>query len=277
MAIKEKLQVQALTIAGFDSGGGAGLQADLKVFQELFVYGTSVLTALPIQNTLGVKGVFDIPLSAIEQQLAVVFEDFKLQAVKTGMLFTSEIIHLVANYIKQFEFGPLVVDPVMIAKSGQKLLLDSAIESMITELLPQANVITPNIPEAEVLLNRPINTKGEIVQAAFDLQKIGVDNVVIKGGHSQDNLHSDDLLLLADGKLHWLKSERFDTKNTHGTGCTFSACITAELAKGKSVYEAVIFAKKYIQLAISHPIAVGCGHGPTNHFAYRQESLNERD
>lgn len=276
MSISKKKCVQALSIAGFDSGGGAGMQADLKVFQELMVYGTTVLTALPIQNTLGVKKVYDIPLASIEAQLEVVFEDFELSAIKTGMLFTSEIIQLVSNYLKNHDFGALVIDPVMIAKSGQKLLLDSAINNMIELLIPLATVITPNIPEAELLLKRSINSSKEMISAAYDLQKLGVKNVIIKGGHSESSTQSDDLLLLEDGSYHWLTSTRYDTQNTHGTGCTFSAAITAELAKGKSILEAVEFAKEYIQMAISHPIAVGHGYGPTNHFAYREEMQNEK-
>ncbi|MGX7264008.1 bifunctional hydroxymethylpyrimidine kinase/phosphomethylpyrimidine kinase [Enterococcus crotali] len=266
---------QALTIAGFDSGGGAGMQADLKTFQERFVFGTSVLTALPIQNAQGVKKVYDIPLEAIQDQLAIVKEDFKLSAVKTGMLFTAEITHLVSEFLKTADFGPLVIDPVMIAKSGHALLKDSAVRSLIEELLPQAFVITPNIPEAEVISNMPIKTKAEMIIAAKKIQALGAKNIVVKGGHHLEGTQSTDLLLLEDGQLDWLSAPRINTKNTHGTGCTFSACITAELAKGSSVRSAVHIAKAFIQAAIADGIQVGLGNGPTNHWAYRKVESNE--
>ncbi|MGX7420527.1 bifunctional hydroxymethylpyrimidine kinase/phosphomethylpyrimidine kinase [Carnobacterium gallinarum] len=272
MTLAKIKQVQALTIAGFDSGGGAGLQADLKTFQECKVFGTSVLTALPIQNTRGVKKVYDIPLAAIQDQLEVVAEDFKISAYKMGMLFTTEIIQLIAAFIQGQDFGYLVVDPVMIAKSGQKLLLDSAITSLIKDILPLATVITPNLPEAEVILQRKIEGSIEMEQAAYELQRLGAKNVVIKGGHSQDFEVSADVLLLDDGTIHWFSSPRIDTENTHGTGCTFSACITAELAKGASVKEAVEIAKAFIEAALSYPIDVGHGHGPTNHWAYNERN-----
>lgn len=268
--------IQALTIAGFDSGGGAGMQADLKTFQERSVFGTSVLTALPIQNTQGVKKVYDIPLEAIQDQLEVVKEDFKISAVKTGMLFTTEIIYLVSTFLKTSDFGPLVIDPVMIAKSGHALLKDSAVKSLIEDLLPQAFVVTPNIPEAEVISNMTITTKEEMLTAAKNIQLLGVKNVVIKGGHYLEKTQSSDLLLLENGQIEWLSAPRINTKNTHGTGCTFSACITAELAKGQSVRAAVHTAKEFIQAAIADGIQVGLGNGPTNHWAYRKVERNGR-
>lgn len=261
---------QALTIAGFDSGGGAGMQADLKTFQERFVFGTSVLTALPIQNTQGVKKVYDIPIEAIQDQLEAVKEDFKISAVKTGMLFTTEIIQLVSTFLKTVDFGPLVIDPVMIAKSGHALLKDSAVKALIQELLPQACVVTPNIPEAEVITNMKIITKDDMITAAKKVQALGAKNIVVKGGHHLDDKKSPDLLLLENGQIDWFSAPRINTKNTHGTGCTFSACITAELAKGNSVEIAVHKAKEYIQAAIADGIQVGFGNGPTNHWAYRK-------
>ncbi|MBP1047478.1 bifunctional hydroxymethylpyrimidine kinase/phosphomethylpyrimidine kinase [Enterococcus sp. BWM-S5] len=262
--------IQALTIAGFDSGGGAGLQADLKTFQERMVFGTSVLTALPIQNTQGVKSVYDIPLAAISDQLEVIAEDFSIQAVKTGMLFTDEIIHLTADFLKKVDFGPLVIDPVMIAKSGHALLKDSAVKALIEELLPLAAVVTPNIPEAEVITGMAITSKNAMMEAGKKIQSLGVGNVVVKGGHHIEGNESADLLLLSTGGSEWLSAERIETKKTHGTGCTFSACITAELAKGVSVEQAVRTAKAFIQAAISDSIDVGHGNGPTNHWAYRK-------
>lgn len=268
--------IQALTIAGFDSGGGAGMQADLKTFQERIVFGTSVLTALPIQNTQGVKKVYDIPMEAIQDQLEIIKEDFKISAVKTGMLFTAEITQLVSTFLRNTDFGPLVIDPVMIAKSGHALLKETAVTALVEELLPQAMVITPNIPEAEVIANRTISTKEDMLAAAKEIQLLGVKNVVIKGGHHLEGTQSTDLLLLEDGQADWLSAPRIATKNTHGTGCTFSACITAELAKGRSVREAVHTAKGFIQAAIADGIQVGFGNGPTNHWAFRKVEYSEK-
>lgn len=262
--------IQALSIAGFDGGGGAGMQADLKTFQERHVFGTSVLTALPIQNTQGVTNVFDIPLEAIVEQLVSIKEDFAISAVKTGMLFTAEITELVADFLATANFGPLVVDPVMVAKSGHHLLKESAVEMVKQKLLPLAEVVTPNIPEAEVLIGATIQTQAEMIEAGQKIQQLGAKNVVIKGGHHIEGEQSTDILLLADGTIHRLSQPRIATKNTHGTGCTFSACITAELAKGKSVLEAVTIAKGFIQAAIADGIQVGHGNGPTNHWAYRK-------
>lgn len=269
--------IQALTIAGFDSGGGAGVQADLKTFQERYVFGASVLTALPIQNTQGVKKVYDLPIQAIEDQLIVVEEDFTISAVKTGMLFTEEMAHLVAEFLKHSNFGPLVVDPVMIAKSGHALLKESAIKALVTEIVPQAFVITPNIPEAEVMSEMTIETKEEMILAAKKIQLLGAKNVVVKGGHHLEGTQSADVILLEDGAIEWLSSKRIETKNTHGTGCTFSACITAELAKGVDTLTAIIIAKQFIQAAIADGIQVGQGNGPTNHWAYRKVEDSGKD
>ncbi|KAF1298839.1 bifunctional hydroxymethylpyrimidine kinase/phosphomethylpyrimidine kinase [Enterococcus sp. JM4C] len=267
--------IQALTIAGFDGGGGAGMQADLKTFQERRVFGTSVLTALPIQNTKGVTNVFDLPIEALKEQLASIKDDFKISAVKTGMLFTDEITTIVAEFLKTADFGPLVVDPVMIAKSGHALLKDSAVHAVKERLLPLACVVTPNVPEAEVLTGMKITTKAEMIEAGQLIQQMGAKNVVVKGGHHVEGAESEDMLLLENGQVEWLAGKRIDTKNTHGTGCTFSACITAELAKGANALEAVTTAKAYIQAAIEDGISVGHGNGPTNHWAYRKVEAHD--
>ncbi|MGM0123392.1 phosphomethylpyrimidine kinase [Enterococcus sp. AZ194] len=266
---------QALTIAGFDGGGGAGMQADLKTFQERRVFGTSVLTALPIQNTKGVTNVFDLPIEALKEQLVSIKEDFKISAVKTGMLFTAEITTVVAEFLKTAEFGPLVVDPVMIAKSGHALLKETAVRAVKEQLLPLACVVTPNVPEAEVLIGKTITTREEMVEAGKLIQRMGAKNIVVKGGHHIEGAISEDMLLLENGQVKWLAGKRIDTKNTHGTGCTFSACITAELAKGERVLDAVTTAKAYIQAAIEDGISVGHGNGPTNHWAYRKVEGHE--
>jgi len=265
---------KALTIAGSDSGGGAGIQADLKTFQELDVFGMSAITAVTAQNTLGVQGVYPLPVEGIIQQIDSIEEDLRPHAVKTGMLFSSEIIESVAERMKKFQWENLVVDPVMIAKGGAPLLKEEAVSALKKHLIPLAKVITPNIPEAEVLTDMNIYSMDDRKEAAKKLYDMGAQNVVIKGGHGEDDTLID---LLFDGKefFEW-KSHRIFTKHTHGTGCTFAAAITAELAKENTVKNAVEVAKKFIQAAIEDELRIGGGHGPTNHWAYkkRQEVLS---
>jgi hydroxymethylpyrimidine/phosphomethylpyrimidine kinase len=264
---------RALTIAGSDSGGGAGIQADLKTFQELEVYGMSALTAVTAQNTLGVHGVYPMTVEAVIQQIQAIGEDMGADAVKTGMLFCAEIIEAVAEQVKRYRWENLVVDPVMIAKGGASLLQREAIQAMKKSLLPLAQVITPNIPEAEVLTRMSIQSMDEKRKAAKRLYDLGVKNIVIKGGHDEDPSKSIDLLF--DGaEFYTFSSKRIDTKNTHGTGCTFSAAITAELAKGAGIYDAISKAKNFIQAAIEDDLHIGQGHGPTNHGAYRKRGVH---
>lgn len=262
---------RALTIAGSDSGGGAGIQADLKTFQELDVFGMSALTAVTAQNTLGVHGVYPMTAEAVINQIQAIGEDIGADAVKTGMLFNAEIIEAVAEQIKIYNWENVVVDPVMIAKGGASLLQKEAISALKKYLLPLSKVITPNIPEAEVLTGMSIQTDQEKRDAAKKLYDLGVSNIIIKGGHDEDPSESTDVLF--DGQ-HFYKftSKRMKTKNTHGTGCTFSASLTAELAKGASIQEAVETAKQFIQAAIEDQIQIGHGHGPTNHWAYQKRN-----
>lgn len=261
---------KALTIAGSDSGGGAGIQADLKTFQELGVYGMSALTAVTAQNTLGVQGVFPMTAEAVAKQIQSVGEDIGTDAIKTGMLFNAEIIEAVAEKIKQFGWEKVVIDPVMIAKGGASLLQQEAVSALKKDLLPLCLIITPNIPEAEVLTGMSIRTIDEKKEAAKRIHKLGAKNIVIKGGHDEQTNESVDVLY--DGReIAYFSSSRIETKNTHGTGCTFSAAITAQLAKGASVHEAVSTAKEFIQAAIANPLPIGNGHGPTNHWAYNMK------
>ncbi|AJD90390.1 hydroxymethylpyrimidine phosphate kinase ThiD [Jeotgalibacillus malaysiensis] len=266
---------QVLTIAGSDSGGGAGIQADIKTFQELDVFGTSVITAVTAQNTLGVTDVAPVPLHNIEKQLQAVGEDFEIAALKTGMLFDAETIQTVAKYIKHYKWQHLIVDPVMIAKGGASLLQEEAKDSLIEHLLPLATVVTPNIPEAEALSGISITDEKTRREAAEKILQSGAQGVLVKGGHSEDPDFTEDFYLDQHGGSLVLRSSRIPTKHTHGTGCTFSAALTAEFAKGHSIEEAFLTAKQFIQSAIEHSLNIGAGHGPTNHSAYRHHAQKE--
>ena len=257
---------RALTIAGSDSGGGAGIQADLKTFTTLKVYGMTALTAVTAQNTLGVHGVYPLTADQVAAQIEAVLADIGADAAKTGMLFDVPIIEAVADSVKRHRLTNLVLDPVMIAKGGQPLLLPRAQEALRTLLLPLAAVITPNLPEAEALSGRTIRTRTQMQEAAQALLAMGARSVVVKGGHLEGEPAAD---LFTDGDdLLWLEAERVETRHTHGTGCTFSAAITAGLAKGMSVREAVALGKRYVTLAIQRAPGLGGGHGPTNHLAW---------
>ncbi|MDN6568027.1 MAG: bifunctional hydroxymethylpyrimidine kinase/phosphomethylpyrimidine kinase [Tetragenococcus halophilus] len=267
---------QVVTIAGSDSGGGAGVQADLKTFQARNVFGTSILVALTAQNTRGVQESCPVACSFVDAQFASLDVDFHIRAAKTGMLFDQDHVQTVVNNYKKSSFGPLVVDPVMIAKGGHPLLQKEAVQTIKEELIPQAYVITPNLPEAEALTKSKIKSKKEIKKAAFTLQKMGVKNVIIKGGHAEDE-EATDFVLMENKTTFWLSAPRLQTNNTHGTGDTFSSCIAAELAKGKSFKEAAITAKSFIQGAIEDGISVGHGHGPTNHWAKLSEKITVKE
>ncbi|MBU4388557.1 MAG: bifunctional hydroxymethylpyrimidine kinase/phosphomethylpyrimidine kinase, partial [Proteobacteria bacterium] len=256
---------RVLTIAGSDSGGGAGIQADLKTITVLGGFGMSVITALTAQNTLGVQGVYEVPEDFVEKQFDSVATDIGIDAAKTGMLSNSRIIRTVAKKLRQYGINKLVVDPVMVAKGGAQLISNEAKKSLKEELLPLALVITPNIPEAEELAKIKISSVDDMKKAAEIIYGSGAKNVVIKGGH----LAGDPVDILYDGKnFHEFTSERINTKNTHGTGCTFSAAIATKLAEGKSVFEAVKTAKEYTTIAIRFSLNIGGGHGSTNHMAH---------
>lgn len=266
---------KALTIAGSDSGGGAGIQADLKTFQMLDVFGMSAITAVTAQNTMGVHGIYDIPLEGIEKQIEAIFTDLGADAAKTGMLSQPEVIELVAGCIRKAGLKRLVVDPVMVAKGGATLLAHSAQDALREKLLPLAAVVTPNIPEAEVITGMTLTSLEDMKQAAVRIVKeLGASAAIVKGGHSS----GDPTDVLYDGEsFHLLTAERYDTRHTHGTGCTFSAAICAELAKGKSLLEAAHTAKRFITLAIKHELGIGGGHGPTNHWAYSRVGMPAKE
>jgi hydroxymethylpyrimidine kinase/phosphomethylpyrimidine kinase len=255
---------RVLTIAGSDSGGGAGIQADLKTITALGGFGMSVITALTAQNTLGVQGVFEVPVEFIEQQFDSVATDIGVDAAKTGMLCSAQIIRCVAKRIRRYRIRKLVVDPVMVAKGGRSLLRDEARETLIRDLIPLAMVFTPNIPEAEALTGIRITSMASMKKAAEAIHKLGARNVIVKGGH----LEGDAVDLLYDGRaFHTLSAHRIETKHSHGTGCTFASAIATGLAQGCSFLEASTQAKAYVTEAIRCGLAFGGGQGPVNPVA----------
>ncbi|MDN5325581.1 MAG: hydroxymethylpyrimidine/phosphomethylpyrimidine kinase [Moorella sp. (in: firmicutes)] len=254
---------KALTIAGSDSGGGAGIEADLKTFAALRVYGTCAITSVTAQNTLGVQGTFDLPPEFVGRQLDSILGDIGADAAKTGMLASTGIIEVVAAKVREYGLKKLVIDPVMVAKSGDPLLARDARQALKEKLLPLALVITPNLDEAGVLTGREIATEKEMADAARELYDLGVPYVVIKGGH----LAGEATDILFDGReIQTFTTPRLDTRHTHGTGCTFSAALAALLARGLAVPEAVAGAKEYITRAISQARPVGKGYGPVHHL-----------
>lgn len=261
----------ALTIAGTDPTGGAGIQADLKTFEERNVYGMSVVTSVVAQNTCGVDAVAHQSVEMIDKQLDCVFRDIMPDAVKTGMIATRDMMVLVDEYLSRFPDLPYVLDPVMVATSGDVLMEEKSREVIRDILIPKATVVTPNLKEAGLILERPIETIEDMTDAAKKfVHALGAKSAVVKGGH----LTLDATDVFYDGhKVYYYTKPRIDTKHTHGTGCTFSAVIAAELAKGLSLTEAVQCAKNFIHEAIYYGLNLGKGNGPTNHFAYRLKGV----
>ncbi|NIX15952.1 MAG: bifunctional hydroxymethylpyrimidine kinase/phosphomethylpyrimidine kinase [Candidatus Dadabacteria bacterium] len=256
---------KALTIAGSDSGGGAGIQADLKTFTAHKVYGMSVLTSITAQNTNKVLGIHNLSPEFIGLQLVAVATDFEVNAAKTGMLSNKTIIKSISDQLKRYKIPNLVVDPVMISKSGARLLEKEAETSLKNDIIPLAFVVTPNIPEAEVIAGMEIGSIDQMKEACEKIIEIGPKNVLIKGGHLKDNKDAVDIFY--DGTdFYEIATKWIKTKNTHGTGCTYSAAICANLAKGMEVLESVSKAKDYVTSAIEKSFNIGSGHGPLNHF-----------
>ncbi|OEF96180.1 bifunctional hydroxymethylpyrimidine kinase/phosphomethylpyrimidine kinase [Desulfuribacillus alkaliarsenatis] len=254
----------ALTIAGSDSSGGAGIQADLKAFSALGVYGMSVITAVTAQNTQGVTGVQEITPDMVAAQIDAIYTDINVDGVKIGMVSSAEIIKVIAERLHTYEADKVVIDTVMVSKSGCHLLKKEAKDSLKKHLLPRAYVVTPNIYEAEVLVDSKISNIEEMKLAAKEIHQLGAKFVIVKGGHLDDETCAD---VLFDGdEYHLFNSKRINTQHTHGTGCTFSAALAAFLAQGYDVYESTSKAKEYITEAIRHSFAVGKGVGPTHHF-----------
>lgn len=262
-----------LTIAGSDCSGGAGIQADLKSFAAQGTYGMSVITAVTAQNTQDVRAIENVAPEVIEKQIDAVFEDIRVDGVKIGMLSCVETIDAVTKGLQKYQPRLVVLDPVMVAKSGAMLLQPQACADLIKKLLPLTTVVTPNIPEAEVITGMKIENKGEMLKAAKAILALGPQYVLLKGGHFDGS--PDDLLLGKDVE-QWYLGERIDTPNTHGTGCSLSSSLAALLAKGVPVVEAVQLAKDYVTLGIKNALAIGHGHGPIHHFVelYEKAGMN---
>ncbi|MCX8514498.1 MAG: bifunctional hydroxymethylpyrimidine kinase/phosphomethylpyrimidine kinase [Pseudomonadota bacterium] len=258
---------KALTIAGFDGSGGAGIQADLKTFSAFGCYGMTVLTALPIQNTKGVSNCFALPIEAINQQLFSIFDDITPDVIKIGMLFNKEVVYSVGKFLRRYANNiPIVVDPVMLAKSNDKLLNHDAIEPLINEIISLATIITPNLDEASTLCGYTINTKHKMQQAARNMLNFGCANILVKGGHLAGNNCAD--LFMNQVEEYWIEATRIDTNNTHGTGCTLSAAIAANLALGLPIKQSCVNAKEYLTNALKsfQHEKIGQGKGPVNHL-----------
>lgn len=260
---------RVLTIAGSDSGGGAGIQADIKTISACGCYAASAITAITVQNTLGVTGVHPVPVEYIEQQIDAVLSDIGADAIKIGMLHSGAVAHCVAEMIKKYNCKNVVVDPVMVSTSGHRLIEESAISTLMSELLPMATVITPNIPEAEILLGgKDLSQQESLYDAARELGTKFETSVLLKAGHLVADKLVDIFYNHLDNSITELPSSRVDTRNTHGTGCTMSSAFASMLAKGLSITDAARGAKKYINDAIiaGADYEIGHGHGPVNHF-----------
>lgn len=257
----------ALTIAGSDSGGGAGIQADIKTMQANGVFAASVITAITAQNTVAVTDAFELPVEWIEAQIDTVLDDIRIDAAKTGMLSSSAIIEAVARKAEERGLTPLVVDPVMISKSGYQLLRNEAVDTLKQRLIPLATLITPNAHEAGHLTGLEVRSVESAREAARELFRLGPDAVLVKGGHFEGE--SDAIDVLFDGRqFHTFTAPRIRTKNTHGTGCTYASAIAANLARGFTLRAAIARSKRYVTDAIRHGLTIGEGHGPTHHFYF---------
>jgi hydroxymethylpyrimidine/phosphomethylpyrimidine kinase len=263
-----KQYCKVLTIAGSDSGGGAGIQADLKTFSAIGCYGMSVITALTAQNTQGVKAIHAVPSAFAVEQIEAVLSDIGADAIKIGMLYSAELIEAVAQALKKHGTQKIVLDPVMVAQSGDKLLQDDAIEAIKTHLMPLVDVVTPNIPEASVLCGRQLTQWSDIESAAETLARHGSRSILIKGGHGDERKSTDLLFLAREGRFVSLEADRIETRNNHGTGCTLSSAIASYMAKGNDIEKSVQMAKEFMNHAIAAGAhyKIGHGHGPVHHF-----------
>lgn len=263
-----------LTIAGFDGSGGAGIQADIKTISALGCYATSVLTALPVQNTMGVKSIHTIPCSVVEEQLHAVLDDIFPNAIKIGMVHSCELVDTIVCVLGKYPNVKMVFDPVMVATSGHKLIEDKTIQTIIEQLFPLADVITPNLDEAAVLAQMSIETVDDMYIAGEKIKALGCTSLLLKGGHLKSE-QLTSLYFTSNGQIHEYHSEKYNTNNTHGSGCSLSSAIASYIAQGKTFIEAVTMGQDYIQQAIFHGknVQTGKGNGPLNHFFNPQKLI----
>ena len=265
--MKKYIYPSVLTIAGFDGSGGAGIQADIKTFSALGCYATSVLTALPVQNTQGVRKIYPIPMEAVEEQIEAVLDDIFPMAIKIGMVHTAELVETIVKTLKKYPKIPIVFDPVMVATSGHRLIEEETIVIIVEKLFPIADIITPNMDEAAILADMEVKTLEDMENAGRIILKSGCKNILLKGGHQESPMITS-LLLSQNGELTSFETEKFITNNTHGSGCTLSSAIAAFLARGEDLKNAVSFAQEYVFEAIKNgkDVVTGKGNGPLNHF-----------
>ncbi len=276
MMNKKYKYTAVLTIAGSDSGGGAGIQADLKTFSAMGCFGTSAITAITVQNTKGVTGIHAVPTEIIKGQIEAVMSDIKPSAIKIGMINAPEVVTTIADCLKNYPTIPVVFDPVMVATSGDKLIQDETIEVLKQELFPLATLLTPNLDEAEILAEMKITSKEDMISAGKKINAYGAKAVLVKGGHLEGDVVYD--VLVENGKVTVFDDTKIETTNMHGTGCTLSSAIAAELAKGNTLKTAIINARGYIRGALLHgaDVKTGEGNGPLNHF-YDPEKLQKHE
>jgi hydroxymethylpyrimidine/phosphomethylpyrimidine kinase len=267
ISMKKYVCPSVLTIAGFDGSGGAGIQADIKTISALGCYATSALTALPVQNTMGVRSIFPIPTKAVEEQIKAVMDDIFPGAIKIGMVHNSELVDTIVSTLQQYAKVPLVFDPVMVATSGHRLIEEQTIQTITEKLIPIAAVITPNLDEAEILAGMKIQTVDEMYIAGEKIKKLGCQSLLLKGGHLKGSVLTS-LYFSEDEKVHEFHYEKFETNNTHGSGCTLSSAIASYIAQSKPLEEAVAMAQDYVHQAIYYgkDLQIGKGNGPLNHF-----------
>ncbi|WP_026705058.1 bifunctional hydroxymethylpyrimidine kinase/phosphomethylpyrimidine kinase [Flavobacterium soli] len=272
--MKKYTYPSVLAIAGFDGSGGAGLQADIKTISALGCFATSVLTALPVQNTQGVRTIYPIPYSAVQEQIEAIMDDIVPDAIKIGMVHTAELVTTIANTLKQYPQVPIVFDPVMVATSGHKLIEDCTINAIIETLFPIAALITPNMDEAAILANMEIKTLTDMHIAGAKILQLGCKAVLLKGGHLDGKLITS-LYFLQEGTVTAFEYEKFETNNTHGSGCTLSSAIAGYIAQGKNLADAIKLGQDYVHQAIYHgkDVLIGKGNGPLNHFFNPQKLI----
>jgi len=263
-----------LTIAGFDGSGGAGIQADIKTISALGCYATSVLTALPFQNTMGVRNIFPIPVQAVSEQIESILDDIFPDAIKIGMVHTPELVETIVETLAKYKKVPIVFDPVMVATSGHRLIEEENIQTIIEKLFPISDIITPNMDEASILANMEVKTLDNMKIAGENIKKLGCNHILLKGGH-QTTEKITSLFYNDKGDFQTFESLKLNTKNTHGSGCTLSSAIASFIAQGKSIDEAVTLAQNYVSEAIYHgrDVQTGKGNGPLNHFFNPQKLI----